>query len=74
MVYPYFFFFFQLVISLTDTSDSQDSRERGVNHYFSCFPLPPAHKYAFNSSRFLPLFSIDLFVIIGLIADETCSP
>ena len=48
-------FFFLFVISLTDTNDSQYSRKRRVNHYFSCFPLPPAHEYAFNSSRFLPL-------------------
>ena len=54
MLYPYFFFFFLLRISLTDTNDSQDSSERGVNHYF-CVPLPSAHEYAFNSSRFLPL-------------------
>ena len=47
--------FFLIVISLTDTNDSQDSRQRKVNHYFSCFPLPPAHEYAFNLSRFLPL-------------------
>ena len=45
-----FFFFF-----LTDTSDPQDSIEWRVNHYFSCFPLPLAHEYAFNSSRFLSL-------------------
>ena len=51
-----FSFFFLLGISLIDTNDSQDSRERRVNHYFSCFPLAPGYEYAFNSSRFLPLF------------------
>ena len=35
--------------------DSQDSREQWGNHYFSCFPLPPAHEYSFSSSRVLPL-------------------
>ena len=47
--------FFLLVISLTDTNDSQDSREWRGNHYFSCFPLPFAHDYSLSSSRFLPL-------------------
>ena len=26
-----------------------------MNHYFSCFPLPPTNEHSFNSSRFLPL-------------------
>ena len=49
------FILFLLVFFLTDTSDSEDSREVRRNHYFSCFPLPPAHKHSFSSSRFLPL-------------------
>ena len=50
-----FFLFFLLIISLTDSNDSQDSRESRVNHYFSCFLLPPAHAYAFSSLRFVPV-------------------
>ena len=48
-------FFFLLLICLTNTNDSQDSRERRVNHYFSCVLLLPAREYTFNSSRFVPL-------------------
>ena len=51
----FFFFFFLSVFSLTNTSDSQDSWEGRGNHYFSCFPLPPAHEHWFSLSRFLPL-------------------
>ena len=50
-----FFFIFLSVFSLTAINDSQGCRERRGNHYFSCFPLPPAHEYSFGSSRFLPL-------------------
>ena len=50
-----FCFIFLLVFSLIETNDSQGSREGRGNHYFSCFPLPPAHKHSFSSSRFLPL-------------------
>ena len=50
-----FFFFFSSLFSLTGTNNSKDSRERKWNHYFSCFPLPLAHKYSFSSSKFLPL-------------------
>ena len=51
----FFFFLFLLVFSLTNTNDSKDSKEGRRNHYFSCISLPPAHKHAFSSSRFLPL-------------------
>ena len=51
----FFFFIFLSVFSLTAINDSQGCRERRGNHYFSCFPLPPAHEYSFGSSRFLPL-------------------
>ena len=51
----FFFFLFLLVFSLTDTNDSKDSKEGRRNHYFSCIPLPPAHKHSFSSTRFLPL-------------------
>ena len=50
----FLFFLFLLVFSLTETKDSQDSRDGRGNHCFSCYPLPPAHKHSFNSSRFLP--------------------
>ena len=66
-------FLFISVFSLTDTNYSQHSRKGRGNHYFSCFLLPPAHEHSFSSSRFLPLFLIDLFVITRLIADEACS-
>ena len=46
-----------MVFSLTETSDSQDSRDRRRNHCFSCFPLPPAHEHWFRSLRFLQLFN-----------------
>ena len=54
----FFIIFFLLisVFSLTDTNDSQDSREQRGNHYSSCFPLPLAHECSFSSSRFLPFF------------------
>ena len=43
-----FFFLFQSVLSLTGTNNSQDSRKGRGNHYFSCFPLPPAHEHSFS--------------------------
>ena len=49
------FFLFLLVFSLTDTNDSKGSRKGRGNYYFSCIPLPPAHKHSFSLSRFLPL-------------------
>ena len=49
------FFSFLSVFSLTDINDSEDRRDGRGNHYFSCFPLPPANEHSFNSSRFLPL-------------------
>ena len=51
------FFVFLSVFSLSDTNDSKDNREGRGNHYFSCIPLPPAHKHSFGSSRFLLLVS-----------------
>ena len=68
MFYPYFCFFFfssfffslsfifLSVFSVTDTNDSQHSREGRRNDYF-CFSLPPGHEHSFSSSRFLPLLS-----------------
>ena len=56
-----FFFFLSFSIGIffdrhyTLTDDSNDRREGRGNHYFSCVPLPPAHKLSFSSSRFLPL-------------------
>ena len=47
---------FSLVFVLSvDTKDSQDDRKKRGHHYFSCFPLLPAHEYSFSSSKFLPL-------------------
>ena len=71
LVFLFLLIFFNF---LTDTNDSKDSIEWRVNHYFSCFPLPPAHEYALIHRDFYHFFSIDLFVITGLIADETFSP
>ena len=51
----FFFLLFLSVFSLTDTNDSQDSREGRGNHYFSLFPLLPAHQHSSSSSRFLLL-------------------
>ena len=48
-------FLFLTAFSLTDTNNSHDSKEERGNHYFSCFPLPPAYEHSFSSSRFLPL-------------------
>ena len=62
--------FFWDLFSLTDTNNSQDSREGRVNHYFSCFWLLLTQEHG----NFYFFFSIDLFVITELIADETCSP
>ena len=70
----FLFFLFLLVISLADTNDSHDSREWRVNHYFFfvfyCHPLTNIH-LIYRGLYYL--FSIDLFVITGLIAGETCS-
>ena len=49
------FFLFLSVFSLTDTNESKGSREGRGNHYFTCIPLPPAHRYSFSSLRFLSL-------------------
>ena len=49
------FFVFLSAFSLTDTNDSQNGREKRGHHYFSCFPLLPAHEYSFSWSKFLPL-------------------
>ena len=48
------FFLFLSVFSLIDTNNSKDSKEGGGNSYF-CFPLPPAHKHSFSSSRLQPV-------------------
>ena len=62
MFYPYFsfflssfFFLFLLVFSLTDASNSQNSRGSRENHDFSCFLFPPVHEHSFTLPRFLPL-------------------
>ena len=47
------FFLFLSVFFSTDIDNSSDRREGRWNHYFSCFPLPPASE--FNSSSFIPL-------------------
>ena len=51
----FFFFFFLLVFSSTNANYKQGSSDWRRNHYFSSFPLLPAHEYSFSSSRFLPL-------------------
>ena len=43
-----FFSNFLSVFSLTDTNNSQDSREGRGNHYFSFLPLPAAHEHSFS--------------------------
>ena len=45
------FFLFLLVFSLTDTNDSQNSREGRGSNYFSCFSLLLAHEHSFSSSN-----------------------
>ena len=50
-------------------------REREL--LFFLFLLPPASIHSFTSSRsqpLLPFFLLDLFLITGIIADDTCSP
>ena len=49
------FLLFLSVFPLTDTNDSQNSREWRGNHHFSCFSLPLAREYSFSLPRFLPL-------------------
>ena len=46
------FFLFLSVFSLTDTNDSQDSREERGNPYFSCFPLPFTHEHTVQKMKF----------------------
>ena len=53
-----FFFFlscFFLFLSVLDRHQRFIRWDSRGNNYFSCFPLPPANKHSFDSSRFLPL-------------------
>ena len=73
----FFFFsclllFFLSVISLTDTNDSQDNRERRGNHYFFVFHFHLLTNIHLVHRDFYHFFLIDPFVITRLIADETC--
>ena len=67
MFYPYFsfflssFFYFLLVFSLTDASNSQNSRGWRENHDFSCFLFLPAYEHSFTLPRFLP-FLFDRYI------------
>ena len=65
-------FFFLSVFSLIDINDLQGSKEGKGNHYFSCFQLPLAKEHLSHLDLYHS-FSLDLFVITRLIANETCS-
>ena len=68
------FFHFLSVFSLTDTNDSQDSRERSGNHFFPVFHFHSLTNIHLVHQDFYHFFLIDLFLITRLIAKETCSP
>ena len=67
------FFLFLFVFSWTDTSDSQDIRERRENH-FLFFHFQPLTNIHLVHRDFYLFFLINLFVITKMIANETSSP